>query len=137
LPKIVNSTSPRNGGVDHIEKFLDLSLNSNLQTIHIILPDFVGCQRRIQAAKCHALTGFVYILSQIRSPSLREVILSEGPEMDQGLIDIALLPAVVSVLKGKQFAQMQRVVFPPLGGGLYKSAKDYLKTALSEWDDEV
>lgn len=55
--------------------------------------------------------------------------------MQRETIDIALLPAVVSALKGKQFAQVQRVAFPPLHGDFQKPAKDYLKTELSKWDD--
>jgi hypothetical protein len=121
---------------DHIEKYLDLSINSKLQCIHIILPDFIGSLRRTEAIKCQILTVFAIILSQIRSPPLREVILSRGPEMQRELIDVALLPAIVSALKGNQFVHIQRLVFPELEGDFYKSAKDYLKTALSEWDDK-
>jgi hypothetical protein len=120
---------------DHIEKCFDLSINNKLQCIYIILPVFIGCLRRIQATECKVFTIFALILSQIRSPSLREVILSKGPETQREVIDVALLPAIVSALKGKQFVHMQRLVFPALKGDFHKCAEDYLKTALSEWDD--
>jgi hypothetical protein len=118
---------------EYVDDFLDLSLNNNLQAIHIILPDFVGAMRRIDATRSQALAAYACILSQIRSPSLREVVLSEGPEMQSEVINMALLPSVVSALKGRQFAHVQRVVFPPLQFGLNVGAQEYLKTELSEW----
>lgn len=108
--------------LDHIEKCLDLPTFCNAS-------DFVDCHR-IRGTKCHA--SFALIHSQIRSPFSREVIVRKGPEMDPEVINITLLPAVIAELKGKQFAQVQRVVFPPLDLGLYKrTAKDNLKTELS------
>jgi hypothetical protein len=119
---------------EHFENHFDLSLNNNLQCIHIILPDFVGVLRRIHAASCQALSSYACILSQIMSPSLCEVVLSEGPETQSQVIDMALLPGVVSALKGRQFAHVRRVVFPPLLAGPHAEAREYLKAELSEWD---
>jgi hypothetical protein len=126
--------SPRIFMLDHIETYFDLSLNNNLQSIHIILPDFVGVMRRIDASMSQALSAYACILSQIRSPSLREIVLSEGPEMQRGVINMDLLPGVVSALKGRQFANIRRVVFPPMHNATLKGAKAYLKTELSEWN---
>jgi hypothetical protein len=120
--------------LEHIEEQIDLSLNNNLQYIHTILPDFVGHMSRIHATSCQALLAYACILSQIVSPSLCEVVLSEGPDMRPEVIDMALLPAVVSALKGRQFVHVQRVVFPPLGADTFAGVQEYLKTELSEWD---
>ena len=113
---------------------LDLSINNNLQTVHFILPDFVGSMSPFFATNCQALSVYACILSQITSPSLCELILSEGPEMRSEVIDLALLPGVVSALKGRQFTHVRRVVFPLLYGERFDRAKKYLKTELSEWD---
>ena len=90
--------------------------------------------RRIDATSCQALSGYARILSQVISSSLYEVVLSEGPEMQSEVIDMALLPSVVSALKRRQFAQLRRVVFPSLCWGPNTDAKEYLKTELREWD---
>jgi hypothetical protein len=114
---------------------LDLSLNHSLQQIHIILPDFVGVWRGIDALNSQALSSYARILSQVISSSLYEVVLSEGPEMEWGVIDMALLPGVVLALNRKQFAQLKRVVFPPWCWGQPPTdAKEYLKTELRELD---
>jgi len=120
--------------LDHIETHFDLSLNNNLQSIHIILPDFVSVMRRINATMSQALSAYACILTQIRSPSLCEIVLSEGPEMQPEVINMDLLPGVVSALKGRQFANVRRVVFPPAHAERFKGAEAYLKTELSEWD---
>ncbi|KIM76156.1 hypothetical protein PILCRDRAFT_656109 [Piloderma croceum F 1598] len=117
-----------------LEQDSDLSLNNSLQQIHIILPDFVGVMRRIDATSCQALSGYARILSQVISSSLYEVVLSEGPEMQSEVIDMALLPSVVSTLKRRQFSQLRGVVFPPLHWEPDTNAKEYLKTELREWD---
>jgi len=65
------------------------------------------------------------------SSSLYEVVLSEGPEMQSEVIDMALLPGVVAALKRRQFSQVQRVVFPPFTWGVLK---EYLKKELREWE---
>jgi hypothetical protein len=86
---------------------------------------------RVYAANCQALSGYACILSQVMSSSLYEVVLSEGPEMMSEVIDMALLPGVVSALKGGQFAQLQSVVFPPFTRG---DTTEYLKKELREWE---
>jgi hypothetical protein len=112
---------------------LDLSLNHNLQQIHIILPDFVGVWRTTNALNSQALSSYARILSQVVS-SLYEVVLSEGPEMEWEVIDMALLPGVVSALNRREFAQLKRVVFPLWCWGPPTDAKEYLKTELRELD---
>jgi hypothetical protein len=54
--------------------------------------------------------------------------------MQSEVIDMALLPSVVSALKRRQFARLRRVVFPPLCWEPHTVAKEYLKTELREWD---
>jgi hypothetical protein len=91
--------------------------------------------RGILAIECRALSVYALILSQLTSPILREVILSEGIEHEPKVIDMALLPGVTAALKGRQFAHVQRVVFPSFSwrpGD--QAAREYLKKELSELD---
>ena len=75
--------------LDNVEEHLDLSVNTDLQYIHIVLPEFVGAMSVIFATRCRALSVYAIILSQVASPTLREVILSEGPEHTPHVIDMA------------------------------------------------
>ena len=120
--------------LENFQNHLDLSFNDNLQCIHIILPDFVGAMRRILATQCQALTAFACILSRVMSPLLRKIVLSEGPEVEWAVMDMVLLPGVVSALKGRQFADVQSVVFPPLHDWGFEDEQQYLRTELSDWD---
>jgi hypothetical protein len=94
----------------------------------------VGTVRRSEAASSQVLSAYVCILSQILSPSLREVVLSEGSNHVMQVIDLALLPGVALALKERQFAHVRKVVFPPLFRDAFKGAKEYLKSELREWD---
>jgi hypothetical protein len=84
--------------LENFQNHVDLSFNNNLQYIHIIFPEFVGAMRHIYATECRALTTFACILSGIMSPLLREIVLSEGTEMEWAVMDMVLLPGVVSAL---------------------------------------
>jgi hypothetical protein len=120
--------------LENFQNHVNLSFNNNLQCIHIIFPEFVGAMRRIYATECQALTTFACILSGIISPLLREIVLSEGTEMEWAVMDMVLLPGVVSALKGRQFADVQSVVFPPLHDLGFEDEQKYLRTELSDWD---
>ena len=89
---------------------------------------------RIDAANSQALSSYARILSQVIYFSLYEVVLSEGDEMQSQVIDMALIPGVVSALKRKQFPQLKKVVFSRLVLESYVDAKEHLKTELREWD---
>ena len=54
--------------------------------------------------------------------------------MEWEVIDMALLPGVVSALNRRRFAQLKRVVFPPWCWGPPMDVKEYLKTELRELD---
>jgi hypothetical protein len=120
--------------LENLQNRLDLSFNDNLQCIHIICPDFIGAMRLIFATQCQALTTFACILSQIMSPLLQEIVLSEGSEVEWAVIDMVMLPGVVSALKGRQFADVQSVVFPPSHDRGFEDEQQYLRTELSDWD---
>jgi hypothetical protein len=120
---------------EHVKNHFDLSVNTSIDFIRIELPEFYpfGPVAGQGPAICQGLASCALLLSQIKSASLCQVVLSEGPETDAGVFDQAL-PELVSVLKGRQFARVQRVVFPGLDGLSYGAVKEYLKTELSEWD---
>lgn len=114
-----------------IEKYIDLSFNGNLQHIHIVLPDHVSCYRHLRS-RSQALLCYALILSQITSISVCQVILSEGQEPLDESVNLTESPQVVLALKGKQFAHVQRVIFPPLKSRHQPGVKEYLKTELWE-----
>ena len=97
---------------DNVRQDLDLSVN-NLQCIHIVLPEFIAAMSHISALQCQAFSVYALVFSQVASPTLRALILSETKMVE--VMDMALLPHVAVVM---QFKHMQRVVFLSWSWGL-------------------